>query len=312
MDAAQPPIPLCPLTGLPAVRRLQWLYPRTLEKLWRYSFRTDIARFTAGVARFGLWESPCGLMFFDPMIAGDRRFYEDFYGGHDMHARLAGRGVSRPEFDDVAEFVRLGMKFLDVGSGDGGLEPHLPGVEYWGLDTYAGGDRANILPETIERHAERQPGSYDAVGSFQVAEHVADPRGFAEAMVKALKPGGLFLLSVPLWPSPMTAVPNFVINAPPHHLSWWNEKSLRVLCDLLGLAVREIRPVPFAGGISVIYWMSRFAPRRRERRFFSSAWTWHLSLVACWLGGAALDRLFRVPKDAPPAELLLIAEKPAA
>ena len=31
----------------------------------------------ANIERFGLWESPCGLAFFEPMLEGDEAFYRE-------------------------------------------------------------------------------------------------------------------------------------------------------------------------------------------------------------------------------------------
>jgi SAM-dependent methyltransferase len=308
--AAEERVPLCPITGEPAKRRVQWLYPKTLTLLWRYSFGVDVARFVRGIERFGLWESPVGLMFFDPLIAGDGEFYHTFYRRIDAHERLSGGRVMRPEFVAAAAFVTPGMAVLDVGCGEGGFQPYVPSAQYCGLDTNFGGKRPLVLAETIEEHAKRLPAHYDVVCSFQVAEHVTDPLAFVRAMRDALKPGGLLLLGVPFWPTPLTAIPNFVLNAPPHHLTWWSEQALRALCDKLGLECREIRPVPVGTHSRIIHWMARFAPRHRGERYFRTAWSWHLGLLWSYLAGSIADRLLTVPPDAPVSEILLIARKP--
>jgi hypothetical protein len=69
------PVPLCPITGRPAVRRVQWVTTRLLTDLWRIVFGTDALTSFAGVDRIGLWESPTGLYFFDPPLEGDQKFY---------------------------------------------------------------------------------------------------------------------------------------------------------------------------------------------------------------------------------------------
>jgi hypothetical protein len=52
--------PLCPVTGEPAVRRVQWVTTRLLIDLWRVAFAVDARASFAGIERFGLWESPTG------------------------------------------------------------------------------------------------------------------------------------------------------------------------------------------------------------------------------------------------------------
>jgi hypothetical protein len=47
-----------------------------------------------------------------------------------------------------------------------------------------------------------------------------------------MRPGGRLCVVVPSRDSAITEIPNFVLNAPPHHLSWWNEDALRVLADV--------------------------------------------------------------------------------
>jgi len=56
--------PLCPVTGQPAVRRVQWVTSRLLVDLWRIAFGVDVRGNFAGVERFGLWASPTGLYSF--------------------------------------------------------------------------------------------------------------------------------------------------------------------------------------------------------------------------------------------------------
>ena len=49
--------------------------------------------------------------------------------------------------------------------------------------------------DTIENHVIKNAGKYDAVGFFDVAEHVADLRSILSASVEALKPGGVIFIT---------------------------------------------------------------------------------------------------------------------
>ena len=75
MGITEPPPPLCLITGLPTRRRIHQVSGALLIALWRASFGVSTARQIREVKRFGLWESPCGLVFFLPMIVGDEQFY---------------------------------------------------------------------------------------------------------------------------------------------------------------------------------------------------------------------------------------------
>jgi hypothetical protein len=109
------PTPLCPITGLPAARRIQPVSGRLIIGLWRGAFRISTERQLAGIEHFGLWESPCGLAFFEPMLAGDEAFYRELHRRWDFQRVLAAPGLARPEFKHVAEIVQPGEKVLDVG-----------------------------------------------------------------------------------------------------------------------------------------------------------------------------------------------------
>jgi hypothetical protein len=73
------PTPLCPITGLPAIHRIQSISASLLIGLWRWSFGVGTDRQLGNIEHFGLWESPCGLAFFDPMLVGDEAFYHELY-----------------------------------------------------------------------------------------------------------------------------------------------------------------------------------------------------------------------------------------
>src|SRR5918911_2510204 len=95
-------IPSCPITGLPATRLIQPISARLIGDLWRRAFGVKTEQQLDGVDRFGLWESPCGLAFFDPMLPGDEAFYLDLYRRGNFHRALNAPGLARAEFRRVA------------------------------------------------------------------------------------------------------------------------------------------------------------------------------------------------------------------
>ena len=304
--------PLCPITGLPAIRRIQPISGQLMIGLWRKTFGIATERQLGGIEHFGLWESPCGLAFFDPMLAGDDDFYLDLYRRGDFHRLLTAPGLARAEFKRVAQLIRPGGKILDVGCGEGGLARHLPNAIYVGLDLNfpPGTDGPDVRNETIAEHGLHHSDEYDAVCAFHVIEHVADPLGFGRDLVQCVKPDGHLCIAVPSRHSPITDVPNFVFNAPPHHLSWWNEGALRTLADRLDLVVESVERLPFCTHDSIIYWMGRFAPRLIGNRYFRAHWSWYGALAWSWIAGRTCDTLFRVPASAQSSGLLLMARKP--
>ncbi|MBV9374663.1 MAG: class I SAM-dependent methyltransferase [Alphaproteobacteria bacterium] len=305
-------IPLCPITGLPATRRIQPISARLIIDLWRGTFGVATERQLAEIDYFGLWESPCGLAFFEPMLAGDEVFYVELHRRGDFGPILASPRNARAEFRRVAELVQPGEKVLDVGCGEAALAPYLAHAIYVGLEPHphATAAKSGIRSETIVQHAASHPDEYDVVCASHVIEHVSDPLGFARDLVQCVKPGGRLCIVVPSRISALTEIPNFVLNAPPHHLSWWNEDALQTLAHRLDLISEALEPVPFSFD-SLIYWMGRVAPKLTGERYFRAHWIWHGALAWSWLAGRTGYALFDVPASARPSGLMLIARKPS-
>ena len=100
--AAEMTIPPCPITGAPARRCVERLDAAFLTLLWRFSGRVDVGKLLLPAGTFRLWESPTGLIFFDPPVAGDEAFYRSFYGAIAAHDKLAGPETERLEFRRAA------------------------------------------------------------------------------------------------------------------------------------------------------------------------------------------------------------------
>ena len=309
-SAAAPP--KCPITGMPAVRHIQDVSSAVLNTLWRISFGVRVAPQFAGVRRFALWESPCGLAFFDPMIAGDKAFYDDLYPRLGSVSPWSGKPLKRSDYVRAAALVQPRDSVLDVGCGAAAFARYLPTARYVGLDQNAEVGKkiaADVRGETIATHADTHAGAYDMVCAFHVVEHIAEPMLFVAAMIRCLRPGGRLVIAVPSWPSAMTDIPNFSFNAPPHHLTWWTKRALRALAELSDLVVESGEEFPPSPAFSLAYWMAWAAPKLTGGRFFRHAWTWHLALLWSWLTGRLCNMLFDVPARARPSELLLVARK---
>ncbi|ACB94101.1 class I SAM-dependent methyltransferase [Beijerinckia indica] len=304
-------IPLCPITGEPARRLVQWVDARLLTDLWRITFKTDSRPSFRGVERFGLWESPCGLYFFDPLREGDAGFYHDFYTR--LRAlSLFGTEDQRAEFAIAAKSIAEGARVLDVGCGLASFRHCVPQAHYTGLDpnlslTIPGVD---LRKESITDHVVTHPGEYDAVCAFQVIEHLDDPRTFFHRMIEAVKPGGLVIIGVPHVPSPMTRIPNFILNAPPHHLTWWTVEALATLAKGGGLDVESIEEMPWSDPDAPIYWIEKSSFIKGRDQHFRGHWLWHAAAFGGLIGGYLLNALFKTPSTVKGGGLLLIARKP--
>lgn len=318
MDPAEPPTPVnptapCPLTGHPA-RLIQVVSVKFLRGLWRAIAGERIERLYGGRNRLGLYESPCGLMFFAPMIAGDEAFYRGVYGRTNAQRMLGEKPEQRQEFIEAASHLRPGDAILDVGCGAGDFRMHAGQAAYRGIDPYATEGDPLIASETIAAHADRRPAAYDLVCAFQVIEHVADPLGLVIDMARAVRPGGRIVLCAPLHPSPLTEMPNNPVNGPPHHLTWWNRGALEALCRAANLEPLELKELPPSPHQARFFWTLRLTPFRTDPssgRYYASRKTWTFGLWAAFLLSAPLAALFGLPCNAKPVDVFLVARKPA-
>ncbi len=277
-------LPACPLTGTPARRRVHGFATAPLMTMWRMAGAGDLSHLFAGCKQIGLYEAESGLFFFQPMAAGDADFYHKFYTRIGAHRQFNKHLETRVEFMRAAAYVEAGARVLDVGCGMGAFSAHLPHARYVGLDPFAdSGAPAYVLRQQLVDHARENPGAYDVVTAFQVIEHVAQPKAFAELLVRLLRPGGVLIVCAPLHPSPLTDIPNFLLNAPPHHLTWWNPRAMQALAGVLGVEPLEVAELPPSPHAALVGWIHRFSFARSSRppaeRYFAHRWSWHLNLA---------------------------------
>ncbi|MGB6177304.1 MAG: methyltransferase type 12, partial [Methylocella sp.] len=142
---------------------------RLLTDLWRIEFKTDAGPSFCGIDRFGLWESPTGLYFFDPPLEGDRAFYVRFYSRVNAE-KLYSHQAIRHVFLIAARRIHAGAHVLDVGCGFASFRPCVPQATYPGLDPHfaEGGAIDGVRSETLAQHLVEHAGFYDAVCAFQV------------------------------------------------------------------------------------------------------------------------------------------------
>jgi SAM-dependent methyltransferase len=304
--------PLCPVTGRPAVRFVQWVTARLLIDLWRIEFGVDARPSFAGIERFGLWESPVGLYFFDPRPEGDEAFYRDYYG-HLLRYGVSVLETWRAEFETAGRRIPPDAKVLDVSCGLAHFKKSVPHATYTGIDPHftSPDPTVDVRTESLGAHLLAHAGGYDAVCAFQVLEHLAKPVPFFRQMVEAAKPGGLVIIGVPHVPSAMTRIPNFLLSAPPHHLTWWTKTALSALATEAGLEVESIDVMPWTRFDALIYWIEKCSFVKCDDIHFRGAWSWHLATLVSFVLGRIVHAFREPPKaEGTGAGLLLVARRP--
>lgn len=134
---------------------------------------------------------------------------------------------------------------LDVGCG---VKPYKEIIErkssaYIGLD-YKGSPHGLREVDVVGSAMELPfgTGTFDTVVSFQVLEHVREPKDFLKEAFRVLKPGGKMILTTPfLWAE----------HEAPHDYYRFTRYGLRYLCEQAGFEVVSIKP-------EIGFWSSGF------------------------------------------------------
>jgi 2-polyprenyl-3-methyl-5-hydroxy-6-metoxy-1,4-benzoquinol methylase len=176
-------------------------------ELYRPRFSPDVGY----PGDFILHRCGCGLIYNSPRLdeAGLTALYDrNYYVFHERHADAFKRVVAlyQRTITSLLSFAPE-RKVLEVGCARGhtlalmrGLGWKTSGIE---LSLFAAASAQQIFDLTVhqgtlEDFVAKRPGvSYPVVFSTDVIEHVPDPRGFLAALSKAVRPGGMLLLSTP-------------------------------------------------------------------------------------------------------------------
>lgn len=182
----------------------------------------------------------CKLRFYDPFIIGDEKFYNALQNFNWYYLD------EKFEYEEAAKYIKLNDAVLDVGSGKGAFAKLLPTKNYIGLDTSEGAremaskDGIKIERKSIQNYVKNHKESFDVVVSFQVLEHVDDPKSFLQAKIDALKVGGKLVIAVPSEDSFLKYVANGILNMPPHHTLRWSDEALQFIAEQYGLELLHL------------------------------------------------------------------------
>lgn len=234
-----------PITGNDAKEVMSIPVERVVHE-YKRDFDLDVARHFEGLDHVRLYQCPdTGYRFFHPFsMTGDERLYDELQQFPWYYLDW------KWEYDKAPDYIQKGSKVLEVGSGEGKYLKYLTekhdckctGVEL-NLQAVNKG-KANGLDlrhELVQEHAKNHAGEYDAVYFFQVLEHIDEVKSFLEASVACLKPGGKLLIAVPNnEPFLFKYIKNYTLNVPPHHMGWWDTKSLTAIAPYFGLDVDKV------------------------------------------------------------------------
>ncbi len=200
----------------------------------------------------------CGIVFLEPrpddrLLA--RLYDEDFYVSTGWsYQALASRVIELNQSGRrrrVERYVRPG-RLLDIGSGDGSFVHHMArhGWDATGIDpspaalefTRLTPNGGRFLQGSLEDF-DGAPRSLDLVTMWQVLEHVGEPRPLLRRCRELLRPGGLFVASVPNiegWSSRLTGERWWGLDVP-RHVVHYAPATLGRVVGRAGLRVVRIR-----------------------------------------------------------------------
>lgn len=223
----------------------------TLIAGWQRTYRIDVAGELKDVREVGMVEcNRCHLRFFLPLgMAGSPALYAQLEA-FDWYYML-----DKWEYDAAIEDIPRQGKVLEVGCGEGHFLEKLrgrPGILAEGIEVNRTAVESarqrglNVTCDDLGARAATSGAPYDAVCSFQVLEHLPDPRSFLESCCALLRPGGKLILAVPNANSFLRWLPLNLLDMPPHHTTRWSARTMRSLSAIFPLRVVRMVCEPLA------------------------------------------------------------------
>lgn len=223
-----------------------------LAAAWKRHFGVDCRDAFAEVGTMRLNRcQTCGIGFFEPMIAGDERFYLALSKWWKGYRSVPTTLENKQDYAAAIAYMTDGDRVLEVGCGRVMFQKHIPKtVTYIGLElntdwvelSRAAGIDARH--EMIEEHAKHNVGAYDVVCTFQVVEHIPNLRSFVDGCCASIRPGGYFIVACPNAEGFIGYQHDNVLNMPPYHVTWWSPVVARFLAETWNLEIVELSEMP--------------------------------------------------------------------
>lgn len=232
----------CPLCRSKNIYNIEKIVASDLAGLYKKCFGISLLKEFATYEYINFCHcKECDLKFFNPPITGPEEFYEELQRRGEYYRK------EKAEYDFACQFITEDASVLEIGCGKAAFTKCIRSCNYTGLEfnrkaqQMAKENGFRVLNESITEHAQNNLQRYAVVCSFQVQEHVPDVRNFLSSSIACLKPGGLLIVSVPAADSFLSLNTNLILNMPPHHVTWWSDKSLESISNIFGLEMIRLK-----------------------------------------------------------------------
>jgi SAM-dependent methyltransferase len=246
-----------PLTHTSEVTHLRTWPAAQLIAEWRTAWGIDVAVDLQAYDAISLYRCDrTQLLFFTPDCAGSGGLYEQLMRFEWYY--MADKWEYAVALADLQPLLRQpAARILEIGAGQGAFVQRAiaAGFAIEGLElnaqAIAQAQAQNLPIRAMDLYALAAAAAadptqrYDAICSFQVLEHVPQPRTFLAAALDLLNPGGHLMVCVPNANSFMKYQYN-LLDMPPHHLHRWSAATFRALPQVLPLRLAHLRTEPLA------------------------------------------------------------------
>ena len=188
----------------------------------------------------------CSLEIYLPQVIGSKQFYQELQDD----PLTSYYREDKWDFIEAQKEVKKCQEILEIGCGPGSFlsmaktkiqrvcgteynEAALKVAQEKGLEVYG-----------LDFDMDQFRDHFDAIFSFHVLEHVANPLIFIKEISQYLKPKGKICISVPNHAGPLQYIQNSVMNMPPHHATHWELKTFKVLAKKLNYKILRVAYEP--------------------------------------------------------------------
>jgi 2-polyprenyl-3-methyl-5-hydroxy-6-metoxy-1,4-benzoquinol methylase len=198
---------------------------------------------------------------------------ENHYARYSYQGEVALSPLTRSSYRNLLkgfEEFRRGNRILDVGCGRGHFleEAQACGWEAWGTELSAEGVM-RCREKNLRVHHGRLASAnfpeqrFDIITSFEVLEHVLQPRKEVETFLQLLRPGGLFYCTTPNFNCVLRYPlgPKYDVITYPEHLGYFTPSTLRRLASNVGFETRAVTST----GLSLVRFRNALFPKKKER-----------------------------------------------